>query len=250
MLRTRRRRLRQRKNRQALKQSKIQRLLYIWKKSLTRDFFHWKKKSRKLLLKDFKRFGINKWFPKYRTKIGIALILVSLIFFSFPTFYKSINQYISFRTTKAAKEPIRIDSKLLKASKGGENPVRIIIPALLIDLPITDSKVIGGTWETSETTASYGLGSGSPGQKGNTVVFAHAREGLFLSLKDIKKDNKLYLFTKNNWYSYRVKEIKTVYPNEIEVIAPTADETLTLYTCSGFMDTKRLIVIAKPTKFN
>ena len=41
------------------------------------------------------------------------------------------------------------------------------------------------------------------------------------------------------------EEIKLAYPNEVEVIAPTEDETLTLYTCSGFNDEKRLVVVGK-----
>ena len=49
----------------------------------------------------------------------------------------------------------------------------------------------------------------------------------------------------SSWYSYEVVDIKEVYPNQTEVIEETDDETLTLYTCSGFADSKRLIVVAK-----
>ena len=56
---------------------------------------------------------------------------------------------------------------------------------------------------------------------------------------------KVTIKTISKEYTYEVKEIKQVYPKELEVIAATTDETLTLYTCSGFNDTKRLIVIAK-----
>ncbi|OGM69990.1 hypothetical protein A2975_05285 [Candidatus Woesebacteria bacterium RIFCSPLOWO2_01_FULL_44_14] len=57
---------------------------------------------------------------------------------------------------------------------------------------------------------------------------------------------KVYILTEAAWYEYRVEEINEVYPNQTQVIAPTTDERLTLYTCSGFADTKRLIVVAKP----
>lgn len=124
-------------------------------------------------------------------------------------------------------------------------PTRILIPSLNIDLEVTPSKVVKGYWEISEKTASFGLGSTIPGEVGNTVIFAHARDGLFLPLRKIKKDVHVYLLTKYGWYSYQVKDTKLVKPTEIEVIAPTSDEILTLYTCSGFADTKRLIVKAK-----
>lgn len=40
-------------------------------------------------------------------------------------------------------------------------------------------------------------------------------------------------------------DTKEVLPESVEVVAPTTDETLTLYTCTGFADQKRLIVTAK-----
>ena len=56
---------------------------------------------------------------------------------------------------------------------------------------------------------------------------------------------KVYTFTDSDWYTYEVTEIKEVLPNETEVIAETEDERITLYTCSGFNDSKRIIVIGK-----
>ena len=90
------------------------------------------------------------------------------------------------------------------------------------------------------------MGSASPGDAGNTVIFAHARDELFGPIRELKKDDAIYVLTKNSWHKYTVLETKFVEPKDVEVIAPTTDETLTLYTCSGFLDSKRLIVIAKP----
>ena len=125
-------------------------------------------------------------------------------------------------------------------------PVRILIPNANIDLPIVSAKVINGYWELSETTASYGLGSGLPGENGNTVIFAHARDGLFYNLKDVKMGDIVYVFSKNMWFRYKVNKITAVYPNEVDVINPTKTQVLTLYTCTGFDDQKRLIVQAIP----
>lgn len=129
-------------------------------------------------------------------------------------------------------------------------PIRIIIPSLSINLPVTPSRIINNRWEISEKTASYGLGSAIPGIVGNSVIFAHARYGMFGNLRNIKKDEKIYILTKQNWYEYKVVQTKVVLPTDIEVIKQTEDETLTLYTCSGFADTKRLIVQGKRTNTN
>ena len=126
------------------------------------------------------------------------------------------------------------------------NPVRILIPNAAIDLKVIDAQIVNGYWELSDTTASYGLGSGHPGEKNNTVIFAHARVGLFYNLKDVKVNDTVYVFTKDKWYRYKVNKIDAVYPNQTEVIKPTKTQVLTLYTCTGFYDEKRLIVTAIP----
>jgi sortase A len=81
---------------------------------------------------------------------------------------------------------------------------------------------------------------------GNTVIFAHARDGLFGPLRNIVKGESVYIMMKDRWMSYKVTKTQLVNPDQTEVIAPTKDETLTLYTCSGFLDSKRLIVTAVP----
>ncbi len=122
----------------------------------------------------------------------------------------------------------------------------IIIPRLNIDLSVAPSKIKNGYWEVSETSASHGEGSANPGENGNVVVFAHAREGLFLGLRGVEKGDTVYILTANRWYKYKVSEIVNVYPNDITTVAPTNSEVLTLFTCSGFFDEKRLIVKAVP----
>ncbi|MBI3984730.1 MAG: sortase [Candidatus Levybacteria bacterium] len=169
--------------------------------------------------------------------VGLLLILSSLIVL---TYKLPISKNLE-------KSPIVINEKLLESKETKNIPVRILIPKADIDLKVTPSKVVKGYWELSETTASYGLGSGNPRNKSNTVIFAHAREGLFLNLKDVKLGDTIYVFTKDKWFRYKVNKITAVYPNNIEVIKPTKDETLTLYTCSGFYDEKRLIVTAVPS---
>lgn len=147
---------------------------------------------------------------------------------------------------EVVEDNIQIDKGLLNAlSEDNLYPSKIIIPSLNIDLDISPSKIVKGKWEVFEDKAGFGLGSALPGQIGNTVVFAHAREKLFLPLRKIKNDAVVYLFVQDKWFSYKISEIKEVLPTDVSVIAPTQDETLTLFTCSGFADSKRLIVIGK-----
>lgn len=199
-----------------------------------------KKKAKVVLAKTHqkplkKRFQNNSIVNKI---IGFVLILIALFILSF-----------HFPATKnSGKNPIEINSKLLESEIVLNIPDRILIPKSNVDLKVIPSKIVNGYWELSEDTASYGLGSGTPNTKSNTVIFAHAREGLFYNLKNVKKGEIVYVFSKDKWFRYKINKVTTVYPNEIQVIQPTKNETLTLYTCSGFYDEKRLIVTALPQK--
>jgi len=161
----------------------------------------------------------------------------------------SIGLFILMGYPKSApntNNPIKINENLYKNQTAQNLPVRILLPKQDIDINVTPSKIINGYWELSENTASYGEGSGVPGQNGNTVIFAHARQGLFYNLKDVKINDMIYVFTKDKWYKYKVNKITAVYPNQTEVIKPTKNQTLTLYTCTGFSDEKRLVISAIP----
>jgi LPXTG-site transpeptidase (sortase) family protein len=87
-----------------------------------------------------------------------------------------------------------------------------------------------------------------PGENGNTVIFAHARKGLFLPLRQISEGARIYVLTAQKTHIYQVNKITKVNPTDTQVISPTSSEVLTLYTCTGFQDSLRLIVQATPIK--
>lgn len=143
-------------------------------------------------------------------------------------------------------QPIQPDPVMLNPSVTGAVPTRLIIPRLAVDLPIVEAPVVDGFWELSDTSASHGVGSASPGDLGNIVIFAHARPHLFLPLRQIKPGDTIYVLTAFSWHTYQVDSTTEVFPNQVEVLAPTPGEVLTLFTCSGFADSRRLLVTARP----
>lgn len=173
--------------------------------------------------------------------LGVALFVVGLILLS-----KSQEMVNVESSTSFANEPVIVQGFNEGDYQSHPTPNRIIIPILGIDLEVERAKIVNGYWEVFEKRAGWGEGSGFPGQPGNQVIFAHAREGLFLPLQSIKVGDKIYILTDSEWFGYKVIEKKEVSPNQTEVIAPTENEVLTLYTCSGYKDTKRLIVVAEP----
>lgn len=200
------------------------------------------------------------WLRTHQRLVGLWMFLVGFLLVTFPTIFRILTQQSGKLTNPVAllapltertirtDEPIRIDKGLLGSGEPSQPPLRILIPKQNVNLSIVEARVVNGYWELSETTASHGIGSANPGEIGNTVIFAHARDGLFGPLRNITSNQEIYILTKDRWYRYSVTETKFVDPNAIETISPTADETLTLFTCSGFLDTKRLIVVAKPLR--
>ena len=124
-------------------------------------------------------------------------------------------------------------------------PSHIVIEDLSIDLPVKKALIVDGYWEVFEDSAAWGDQSGYLGQKGNQVISAHAREGMFYNLKNAKNGMVVTVSAGENNFNYKIVSVKKVLPSQIDVVAPTEDETLTLYTCSDFADSKRLIVVAK-----
>jgi len=201
-------------------------------------------------------------FTRFKRPIALFCLLIGLSLFVAPSVIRYITrgpadkkgltvpeqktQKESTSSATLTNSPFVIDYQHFQMTTHERFPTRIIIPSLFIDVPIQISKVKNGFWEISETTASYGQGSAVPGENSNIVIFAHARPRLFGPLRDITFGSTVYLLTTDSWFQYRVKEIRFVTPTSVEEIKPTTTEELTIFTCSGFFDEKRMIVKAYP----
>lgn len=133
-----------------------------------------------------------------------------------------------------------------KTGVGGILPVGIEIPSLNLKLTVTESSITDGMWEVADKMVNHLDVSGKVGQ-GNTVLYAHNTKNLFGSLRWIKPGAEVVLLDKDTVsYRYRVNQVVVVKPGEISYVLPKDEETLTLYTCTGFFDSQRLVVIARP----
>lgn len=127
-----------------------------------------------------------------------------------------------------------------------EKPLRLTIPNIGIDIKIEDSPVVDGTWNVPEHSAGYAEGSALLDEEhGNSIVFAHARVGLFRDLLSIKNNDEITVLGTKNLYKYKVTSIEKILPDEIDKIKSFGDHNLTLFTCEGWNDEYRLLVKAK-----
>ncbi|MBP7842385.1 sortase [Candidatus Woesebacteria bacterium] len=116
-----------------------------------------------------------------------------------------------------------------------------------VDTPISEQVLIDTNWTISETDASYLRQSAQPGQPGNIIIYGHNTREILGNIRALKGTEIITITTKNGEkHRYKVSLITEVDPDQTEYLLPTNEETLTLYTCSGFLDKKRFIVQAKP----
>lgn len=116
-----------------------------------------------------------------------------------------------------------------------------------IDTAVVASGYVKGNWIVSPDNANHVAGSNIPGSAGNIIIYAHNTETLFGPLRKVKKGESIELTTSDGKrHEYAVTAIMEVDPTFTSPLKPTLAEVLTLYTCSGFLDSKRFVVQAVP----
>ena len=125
-------------------------------------------------------------------------------------------------------------------------PERIYIPKTNLDLQLKSAASQAGSYEFFPDAASYLATSAKPGEWGNAVIYAHNTEDFFGPLEKVFLGDRVFIEGEGKTKSYLVYAIRVVSPAEVGVIAQTADERLTLLTCTGAQKSQRLIIIAKP----
>lgn len=136
------------------------------------------------------------------------------------------------------------DTNPLYANKK-ELPKRIVIKSKQIDVPIIPAKVTNNIWETTSNGASYLTSSPIPGNVGNSIVYAHNWASLFGKLPSVKAGDVVEIeYMDGSRKTFRIEYTSIVSPNESKVLTQTNDKRVTLYTCTGFLDTKRFIAVA------
>jgi sortase A len=124
-------------------------------------------------------------------------------------------------------------------------PTRLLIPSIALDTPVKEVFVVDGAWEVADYAAGYLHDTALPGEPGNAALAGHAglRGAVFRDLGALTAGADVYVDAAGWRYHYRVREAKSVWPTQLEVLAPTDTAVLTLITCTNW-DTQRLVVVA------
>ncbi len=124
-------------------------------------------------------------------------------------------------------------------------PTQIVIPSLRINNPIIPSKIVNGQWETTSEGVSFLSSSPRPGSLGNSILYGHNWESLLGRLPQIKPGDEIdILYNNGRVERFKVKFTQEVNPTDTSILANSKDKRITIYTCSGFLDSKRFVATA------
>jgi len=124
-----------------------------------------------------------------------------------------------------------------------QQALRIQIPAIKVDAPI----VQGDGWEQLKKGVAQHLGTPNPGETGNVVLSAHNDifGEIFRNLDKLQPGDIVVLSTNARQFTYVITGTQIVEPTRVEVMAPTANASLTLISCYPYLiDNQRMVVSA------
>ncbi len=127
-------------------------------------------------------------------------------------------------------------------------PIEIRIPTVQIDLPVSETIIANNIWQIADNGASHLAISARPGENGTDIIYAHNTNDRFGPLLWLRIGDTITIRSADKKsYTYHITKITTVDPNKPNILTSQKGETLLLYTCTGFADLQRFVIIAKPS---
>lgn len=160
--------------------------------------------------------------------IGFAIVVFCLILLGRP-------QSLSFGSEEQIQGELQT-----------ENPTRVAIQKIAIDLPVKETTINNSDWEINPNGASHLDISADPGTSGNIIIYDHNTWNHFGKITQLKNGDLIEIRTDSGKiFNYKVYKTIVVDPSDVHVLKEYQDQSLTLYTCTGFLDSKRFVVKAE-----
>ncbi|MBI3158687.1 MAG: sortase [Chloroflexi bacterium] len=122
-----------------------------------------------------------------------------------------------------------------------ETSLRLLIPALGVELPIVGVPLFGGEWDVTWLAgqAGYLEGTAFPTLPGNTALAAHAvapsgLPGPFANLENLVYGEQVVILSGGSAYIYEVRENLLVRPDDRSPLRHEEYDWLTLITCEAY----------------
>lgn len=130
------------------------------------------------------------------------------------------------------------------ATKVG-TPDRLIVAGIDVNVPVAvgSYQEDTGSWTVSDDSAFYADASVPVNNSnGATLIYAHARVGLFANLSQLSPGDEAIVYTTNRQvFHYKYVSMRDVSPNDTSVFTESGAPQLVLQTCDGVWDAYRAL---------
>ncbi len=170
-----------------------------------------------------------------RVRVGLRAVEVIL----FVIGLLSIGWYVTARTA-ATREQASLSEDLDRLTRNGTAPAstaaasrslvgRIEVPRLKLSAIAREGVDTG----TLRLAVGHIPGTAFPGELGNAGFAAH-RDTFFRPLRSVRQGDEVIVTTPAGVYRYSVTAVRVVDPEDVSVLDPTPETSLTLVTCYPF----------------
>lgn len=209
------------------------------------------------MMKQITKIRILKIISRFFQTLAVLLSLYILFLPFTPELVYQINKkrdsYHAFPESADIKEKVEIVKnvtagaiKQLKPKDFQVSQNRLVISKIGVNAPIVESQneeygLSLGAWRVPD--------SSTPDKGGNTVITGHRFKYLppsnltFYLFHKLEKDDIISVLWKGEYYFYQIRETKIVEPEAIEIMDPSSDSILTLFTCHPVYSQKQRLVV-------
>lgn len=167
--------------------------------------------------------------------LPLILLVAALIFFSWAGFL--IWQRYTPRTVSF--------SHSAHLTPGNSVALGIAMPDLGVSLSIIPGVMVHNQWPVTPKGVIYLSSTPSPGTAGNSVLYGHNWPNLLGNLKRSRLGQRVIIYYANgSSKTFLISQVSVVGADDVAILKPTSDTRLTIYTCTGFLDSQRLVVTA------
>lgn len=111
-----------------------------------------------------------------------------------------------------------------------------------VEVDILPATIKDGVWPVFANAAGY-VTNGN-----NLIIYGHNKNEVMGPIRWIKEGAEITLIDQSgNQHKYEVIKTDIVEPDNLSYIQKSDQKILTVYTCIGFLDSKRFVVVAKPS---
>lgn len=172
------------------------------------------------------------WVLRVVFLLGVILVILSLLY--------HVQQAVQLSFYNNTPLPAMTQHDVPRA-------VEIRIPKVDIDLPVIETVIVNDTWQIADNGISHLAISGRPGENTTIIMYGHNTDDRFGPIRWLSIGDTITLInTQNKTFAYKIAKITTVDPSNTKILTSQKGATLILYTCTGFADLQRYVIIAKP----